>query len=92
MAFDGENHILTWWIDDLDSPGGIRLARVSPDGELLDGPSTQPGLGVDARPNPTRLTYPVVAGRQGRALIAYIVNRERPGQTKEVSSVLVYPF
>ena len=92
VAFDGENHVVTWWIDDLDSPGGIRLARISPAGELLDGPSTQPGLGVDVRPNPTRLAYPVIAGQQGRALIAYLVNRERPGQTKDIASALVYPF
>jgi hypothetical protein len=92
VAFDGENHIVTWWIDDLDSPGGIRLARISPDGELLDGPSTQPGLSVDVRPNPTRLAYPVIVGQPGRALIAYLVNRERSGQTKDVVSALVYPF
>lgn len=92
VAFDGQNHVVTWWIDDLDSPGGIRLGRISPQGELLDGPSTQPGLGVDIRPNPTRLVYPVAAGQDGRVLLAYLVNRERPGQTKDISSVLVYPF
>jgi hypothetical protein len=91
-TFDGENHFVSWWIEDSEAPGGIRLARVSPEGELLDGPGTQPGLGVDSRPLPTRLAYPVVAGSRGRTLIAYLVNRERPGQTKDIASALVYPF
>jgi len=92
VAFDGEYHLVSWWIDDLESSSGIRMVRVTPEGVRIDGPSTQPGLGVDVRPNPTRLAVPVAAAAGRRVLIAYLVNRELAGQTKDISSALVYPF
>lgn len=92
VAFDGEYHLVSWWIDDLETPGGIRLVRVTPEGVRLDGPSTQPGIGVDSRPNPTRLALPVAAAAGRRVLIAYLVNRELAGQTKDIASSLVHPF
>jgi len=92
VAFDGEYHLVTWWIDDQDTPGGIRLVRVTPEGVRIDGPSTQPGLGVDIRPSPTRLALPVAAAAGRRVLIAYLVNRTLAGQTKDIASALVHPF
>lgn len=92
VAFDGEYHLVSWWIDDLDPQGGIRLVRVTPEGVRIDGPSTQPGLSVDSRPNPTRLALPVAAAAGRRVLIAYLVNRELANQTKDIASTLIYPF
>ena len=92
VTFDGEYHLVSWWIDDLETPGGIRLVRVTPDGVRIDGPSTQPGIGVDVRPNPTRLALPVAAAAGRKVLIAYLVNRETASLTKDIASALIYPF
>ena len=65
--------------------------KVSPDGELLDGPAEGRGT-VIANPAcyPCRLVYPNIrSGGRGKSLVAWINNAEVSGTNKDVRGAVV---
>ncbi len=92
VAFDGTNSLVSWQVESFGAGASIRAARLTPAGALLDGAPTAGGLLVELPPSSARLVYPVLARGTSNLLLAWIVNHELAGQTKDLAGTLVYPF
>lgn len=89
--FDGSNFIIVWNLEGFFPPAGIRAARISPDGALLDGPPESEGL-VIAEPDcqACRLVFPSIASDgTGTSLVSWVNNTELSGTTKDVHGALI---
>jgi hypothetical protein len=86
-AFDGRDYFVVWRVGDYFS-GGIRAARVSTEGELLDGPRGH--LLADAPCFPCRLVYPNVHWNgERRLLVSWINNSELGGVAKSIEGTVI---
>ena len=92
VAFDGTDFLALWEIDEFGAAGGVRAARVSTDGELVDGTPLSGGVVVATPPGFARLSYPTVLGGAGAVLAVWVVNIELSGETKDLDATLIYPF
>lgn len=91
VVFDGSDFLVLWEVESfLD--GGVRAARVSLSGELVDGTPLSGGIVVATPPTSALLSYPALLRGSDRVLAAWAVNREISGETKELDATLVYPF
>ncbi len=75
VGFDGENFVVTWMSSSHGTQYGIRAARVTPAGHMLDCPALR--VPSDTRCN----KFPAVAGGGGNSLIAWQAGRSGDWQT-----------
>ena len=85
VAFDGTNHFVAWEVEAFSPPFGIHAARVSPLGELLDGPPSALGLTIDEPGDATLLSRPSILRGAANLLLAWVVNKEISGQHKDLA-------
>ena len=85
VAFDGTNHFVVWSVANFDPADGIYARRLAPDGTLVDGPASSPGLRI-ARPQgfAVRLAFPLAVRGPKNVLAAWLVNEEVSGELKDL--------
>lgn len=94
VAFDGTNYLVAWQVGAYPAapPVGIFAARVSPAGQLLDGPSDTGAVLVSAPPCTTcKLVNPSLASSGEASLLAWVNNSETFGTSKDVMGMSVCP-
>jgi hypothetical protein len=91
VVFDGTNHFVAWEVESFFPPGGIHAARVSPLGELLDGPADSLGIEIERIPGSALLSRPALARGTANLFLTWVVNKESGGETKDVAGTQIYP-
>ena len=92
VGFDGTNHLVAWDVRTFDEDAGINIARVSPDGLLLDGPPLESGMRVASPPTFARLVAPEILFGAANTLLVWVVGIELSGEAKDVEGAMIWPF
>jgi hypothetical protein len=89
VGFDGVDYLVLWEVDGYRFPAGVYAARVSPEGNLVDGPAESTGIDI-AKPNcfPCKYVYPDLVTGGSRVLFAWlnILEQSRFGEFLPVGS------
>jgi hypothetical protein len=94
VAYDGANYFVVWSVPNFsnDPHAGIFGARVSTNGNLVDGPSTETGISISGLPPAySRYVYPDVLFNGENSLLIWTNNIELQGTTKSIEGILIYP-
>jgi hypothetical protein len=89
VAFDGTQHVVAWGLESYDPPSEIRVARVTPAGELLDDP---PGITIETNFARRLLCQPAMAHSGSGLLLAWLVNGGGSDAPKGMAGTLIYSF
>ncbi|SPD72987.1 hypothetical protein PITCH_A1630009 [uncultured Desulfobacterium sp.] len=94
VSFDGEHFFVIWeYSYSYDEPVGIFGAKVSADGNLVNGPSDQIGLPISGPPlsSTGRFVHPDILFGGNAYLIDWVNNSEAIGTMKDIQGALLFP-
>jgi hypothetical protein len=95
VSFDGTSYFVAWSIPNFsnDLNAGIYGARVSANGNLIDGPATGNGISISGLPPAySRYVYPYILFNGQNSLLVWANNIELSGTTKDIDGILIYPY
>lgn len=87
VAFDGSNYLVAWVVGAYSNspPAGMFGARVSPDGQIIEGLSTATGISLSDPPTYDRIISPVINSNGSNVLLTW---REL---TNTIPGTLIFP-
>jgi hypothetical protein len=89
VAFDGNQHVVAWSLESYDPPSEIRVARVTPLGELLDAP---PGITLETTLSRRLLCQPAMARSDSGLLLAWLANEGGSHEAKDLAATVIHSF
>lgn len=92
-VFDGTQYFVVFSVVGFSSPAGIYYARVTTNGDPLDGPPDQLGPSISGPPaGASRLVYPTIVASGVRSALAWVDNIELSSAAKDIVGVIIDPF